>query len=1024
MMNAFAKAVKLREPACGIRTPDGKGLTTCFYAGDYSRAGSSRAVSINPRGFNFADFLEDEGGSGVVEKLSRLQAGAWTRTDGPENIDAKISANTQPYKLLPPGADREILHQFESCVDSAVVRPREIVALAMDADEIQECLLKCRVRPEMLPVCDRKGERFFYVACNFFVAFEYEADLQYKGEPVKLPDDFFSRAGFADFKHHAEHTSVTAEHSQLLIACSLARVTVDSEGKIIKTISVDGSADTVPDGTVLAEPNRCKRALLIGVDEYTDADIKDLPVCLSDVAQVGKQLLKHGFDPKDIRVLSCTQTKEIATVSKHWDGEPTRDNILDALHKLAWVTGPTDEVLVYFSGYGSKCDRGAVADPAATIVTSDSGRGDRESKDISQANFFSRVQQIARRSKYTTLLMEACGTGGAVRYPDQDGPLARGPNEVFCDTPAERHFEERVVPSGKRWASDVPGFADTQDCLEWDFAYAVACGSKQFSCDAVTSDGPIFSAGVWTLNLVRALQDQPGTMHDFLAAACSNLDNCCRQSPLFSPGSNRALFSMVPWAGEPYVPIRNCGGEARIPLGTCHGVTEDMRFQVVSPHSGSRTGVKVNAKKTYSVLRLDDPGQMCNGMARVSDLGFAEGIPRVCVVIESGVTGWLVSTYLFPRLCATPFGRLVQLKTEKDGNKLRDAQVSIAGGNDECTPLTFTAFGVKEDAPQERNKTEWGAFWDAVCLKVCSFAKYAFGIHVLQVRLPMALAEEASVKMVMRSAPSGESRDFQDVLSETSLSHGDKLRIRVRNETRKSLHLQVLEFSEHGSVNLLHPFGATQDSSTGRVDWLDETHWLCFSIDYHSHSVDWPFSTFCAVASTVPADFSALFREVPHGVHLKKCLCEDDVYPDQMCGVQWSTVRADSRKIEKSDIPGFFPVLQNTPARDTNPGPHPDSLPEKEPLESWSCSELHDFIAKLDIDDAGLYAERIAGGCAPFCGKDVAQLLNHGGKEEMHKFLASAAAVTQDADRQRIISSLQEHLSVDGDGKRFRVDEE
>src|SRR6266498_372340 len=86
-------------------------------------------------------------------------------------------------------------------------------------------------------------------------------------------------------------------------------------------------------------------AVLAGVQDYHDKAFSPLPVCLHDVTDISRQLVKGGFDPNRVKTLV--------------DGAPagslpTRDNILAALTRAAHLAQEDDLLLFYYTGHGDR----------------------------------------------------------------------------------------------------------------------------------------------------------------------------------------------------------------------------------------------------------------------------------------------------------------------------------------------------------------------------------------------------------------------------------------------------------------------------------------------------------------------------------------------------------------------------------------------------------------------------------------------------------------------------------------------
>lgn len=92
--------------------------------------------------------------------------------------------------------------------------------------------------------------------------------------------------------------------------------------------------------TASSQPMPKRIALLVGVGDYTDPNMRDLEGPPHDVAAMRDVLLRRwGFYAQDIKTLI--------------DGDATRANIIAELAALSRRSAANDEVLVYFSGHGT-----------------------------------------------------------------------------------------------------------------------------------------------------------------------------------------------------------------------------------------------------------------------------------------------------------------------------------------------------------------------------------------------------------------------------------------------------------------------------------------------------------------------------------------------------------------------------------------------------------------------------------------------------------------------------------------------
>jgi len=87
-------------------------------------------------------------------------------------------------------------------------------------------------------------------------------------------------------------------------------------------------------------------AVVVGIDHYADESIPDLRCAANDAESLATAIrLTQPAEALDL-VLLCSPARESAV------GEPTRDNICEALRRAAAIAGPGDTVVFYFAGHG------------------------------------------------------------------------------------------------------------------------------------------------------------------------------------------------------------------------------------------------------------------------------------------------------------------------------------------------------------------------------------------------------------------------------------------------------------------------------------------------------------------------------------------------------------------------------------------------------------------------------------------------------------------------------------------------
>ncbi len=147
------------------------------------------------------------------------------------------------------------------------------------------------------------------------------------------------------------------------------------------------SAKSGGKGIEVIAASASRYAVLVGVNYYEKCD--DLKYCTADVTALGGQLVKIGFDRRDIVVLT--------------DGEkirPSRRNILEQLDATLSVADPRDLIVVALSGHG------AMIGGRSYFCPQDARPNDPEGTMILIEDLFAKLQKCPARLKM--VFIDAC----------------------------------------------------------------------------------------------------------------------------------------------------------------------------------------------------------------------------------------------------------------------------------------------------------------------------------------------------------------------------------------------------------------------------------------------------------------------------------------------------------------------------------------------------------------------------------------------------------------------------------------
>ncbi|RSM03848.1 hypothetical protein CDV31_010314 [Fusarium ambrosium] len=180
-----------------------------------------------------------------------------------------------------------------------------------------------------------------------------------------------------------------------------------------------------------------KSALLIGINEYSNSDMKDLRGCLSDVATT------EGFLTEVAGIPSTSITKLISPPASPKD-LPTFSKILSAFKTLADNAQLGDFIYIHYSGHGTRLPtqfgdlkgENVLFDECLVLPRSD-GKLDHL-RDVEIAFL---LKQIVNKGATVTFVLDCCHSGGATRGPDEDDGV-RGSDEI----PHENFYDLNRTP--------------------------------------------------------------------------------------------------------------------------------------------------------------------------------------------------------------------------------------------------------------------------------------------------------------------------------------------------------------------------------------------------------------------------------------------------------------------------------------------------------------------------------------------------------------------------------------------------
>lgn len=335
------------------------------------------------------------------------------------------------------------------------------------------------------------------------------------------------------------------------------------------------------------------RALLIGVGTY-ELPNNDLPGIDLDIDNMRRVAQTLGFAPEEIQVLS--------------DDRATYAGVNSAL--AGWLrngVGPSDRVLVYFSGHGTRVpdprpDNPAAIDDALVLHDARLARiaGRASLKNVLLGREFGQALALIP-SRNVLVLIDACHSGTATRS------LRLGNLSLGVDSGSIKHLSYPGEPAS------LPTRALRVNADPQNYAALSAARDNEFA--VATSRGGLFTLGVVDAiqsaarqGLRPSVDDLRGTVSTYIE---SHTDEQSRHHPVTdgNPQLIRGALSVVPvreghgptWRALESLSTQGDTLQVSTPARQ-RAVGEEISLDVQVPHGGFLNIVAVDAEDQGTVL--------------------------------------------------------------------------------------------------------------------------------------------------------------------------------------------------------------------------------------------------------------------------------------------------------------------------------------------------------------------------------------------------------------------------------------
>ena len=379
-----------------------------------------------------------------------------------------------------------------------------------------------------------------------------------------------------------------------ILSCPRTAIALLS-GFILATTACHGQETPQQSPGAGSTPN--KLALLVGINEYRDTNIRSLRGALNDVERM-KSTLVGKFDFPEENVLPLRNS------------EATRDRILSSFrsHLIGKARNREDVVVFYFSGHGSRVvdkDGDEIADDLdETLVPWDSTNSG--ARDITDDEINELIKELSGKTRNITFIFDSCSSGTATRGA---GALKR----------IDRQFNRPGESTGNS------AFKDS----EIEYTLIAAARSNQLAREYVSNGIPY---GAFTYFLTSELDRTAGsevTYRDVMDVVERKVQSLHvnQQPTLEGVAADSLVFGDSRVLQQKAVPVIPTASKANVFLdaGQVHGVTEGSTFEIYppgtrifEPPSESLTRVTVtNVEQSRSAAKLENPQSMALGSRAV-----------------------------------------------------------------------------------------------------------------------------------------------------------------------------------------------------------------------------------------------------------------------------------------------------------------------------------------------------------------------------------------------------------------------
>jgi len=370
-----------------------------------------------------------------------------------------------------------------------------------------------------------------------------------------------------------------------------------------------------------------KHALIVGINKYLHMKKKyQLSGCVNDAKLMRNILIsKFNFDPENIVAL--------------YDEAATRDSILAEMNRLASRIEQDDIVVFHYSGHGDRCITKAESTEGSgkdscILPTDDSERsaeGKQIYREIRDDQFRDWLQILANKTRYTTLIFDACHSGTMTRGGAGSTRVRTVPDHVRQQTVES----SRSTPDGaKRNSTGEKPAAGGWLALSDNYVVISGCRDMQRSKERTfVRDGEKVRHGALTYNLSRAMsRAKPGTTYrDVFESTCSGvISQVSSQNPQIEGAIDRELLGVRDIEPLRYIPVKSVDRDKlTLDGGAAHGLRRGSKWAIYPP--GTK---QADNNDKIGVLQISQVGALSSAAVIIEGQGQVVENAR-CVEIEA-----------------------------------------------------------------------------------------------------------------------------------------------------------------------------------------------------------------------------------------------------------------------------------------------------------------------------------------------------------------------------------------------------